>query len=116
MTPKELRQQVDSLLQRGLFRRAANVLQLITTHRDATEAERDSAQDDAARIVSRHCRLTEEAEREKRNRALQILRAAAKARAAIPTGRPGDGLRAAQQQIREAQQRQQQWKEQKWTA
>lgn len=116
MTPNELRKQADSLLQRGLFRRAANVLQLITTHRDATEAERDRAQDDAARIVSRHCRLTEEAEREKRNRALQIRRAAAKEKAAKPTGKPGDGLRAAQQQIREAQQRQQQWKEQKWTA
>lgn len=116
MTPNELRQQADSLLQRGLFRRAANVLQLITTHRDATEEERDRAQGDAARIIAKHCRLAEEAQREKVNARQTARREAIKAQAEISTGKPGDGLRVPPQRIREARQRQQQWKLQQWTA
>ncbi|MFQ0835507.1 hypothetical protein [Citrobacter gillenii] len=110
MTPNELRQQADSLLQRGLFRRAANVLQLITTHRKATEADRDRAQADAGHILAKHCQLAEAVYRDKINRAQSARRAAARETAKVTTGKLGDGMRASQERHR------QQWKSQQSTA
>lgn len=116
MTPNELRQQADSLKERGMFRRAANVLQLVTAHKEATEAERDAAQAEAARILAKHCQAAAATEREKANARQARRRAAAREAAKVTTGKRGDGLRAAQQQIREARAIREQWKEQRWTA
>ncbi|MRT15161.1 hypothetical protein GJV07_23110 [Enterobacteriaceae bacterium RIT711] len=100
MTPIELRRQADSLIQRGLYRRAANVLQLISAHSDTTEAERDRAQADASKILGQHCQMNDEDRRARDAAMRRAKRAAAKDAAALAAKlcrKPGDGMRAAVQ-------------------
>lgn len=110
MTPNQLRQQADSLIKRGMFRRAANVLQKIIIHPEATEAERDKAQNAAARLITAHNPKSIDAARAAEAERVRQYRAARKEAEAAKRGTAGDGMRAYQQKIR------QQWKEQQWTA